>query len=53
MLLLQFSYTPLHYASQYGHVEVVKVLIDNQAGISATDNVSDYVVAVFIILLIL
>ena len=49
ILLLQGGYTPLHYASQKGHVEVVKLLINNQADISATDNVSDYVVAMFMI----
>ena len=43
MLLLQIGYTPLHYASLYGRVEVVKLLIDNQADISVTANVSDYV----------
>ena len=49
MLLLQNGWTALHYASAEGHVEVVKFLIDNQGGISATDIVSDYVVAMFII----
>ena len=41
MLLLQVGSTPLHYACEKGHREVVKVLINNQADISATDNVSD------------
>ena len=49
MLLLQAGSTPLHVASRYGYVEVVKFLIDNQADISATNDVSDYVVAMFII----
>ena len=49
MLLLQLGRTALHLASQRGHVEVVKFLIDNKAGISATTSVSDYVVAMFII----
>ena len=49
MLLLQGGWTALHLASQRGHVEVVKFLISNKADISATSNVSDYVVAMFII----
>ena len=49
MLLLQAGSTPLHNACGGGHVEVVKFLINNEADVSATDNVSDYVVAMFII----
>ena len=44
MLLLQFGRTALHYACMNGHLEVVKHLINNNADISATDNVSDYAV---------
>ena len=50
MLLLQDGYTPLHYACWRGHLEIVEFLINNEADISATDNVSDYVVAMFIII---
>ena len=49
MLLLQDGWSALHYACRYGHTEVVKHLINNNADISATKNVSDYAVAVFII----
>ena len=49
MLLLQFGYTALHWACRGGHVEVVKLLMSNNADISATNNVSDYVVLLFII----
>ena len=49
MLLLQDGRTALHWACSDGHTEVVKHLINNNADISATDNVSDYAVAVFII----
>ena len=44
MLLLQLGWTALHYACMYGHTEVVKHLINNNADISATDKVSDYAV---------
>ena len=44
MLLLQRGSTPLHFASMNGNVELVKLLIHNQADISATNIVSDYVV---------
>ena len=44
MLLLQVRLTALHCACSSGHVEVVKFLISNNADISATDQVSDYVV---------
>ena len=49
MLLLQLGWTALHHTCRNGHTEVVKHLINNNADISATDNVSDYAVAVFII----
>ena len=45
MLLLQKGWTALHYACRDGHTEVVKHLINNNADISATTNVSDYPVA--------
>ena len=41
MLLLQDSWTALHFACRNGHVEVVKLLMSNNADISATDEVSD------------
>ena len=41
MLLLQGGLTALHYACSKGHVEVVKLLISNNADIAATDNVSE------------
>ena len=44
MLLLQFGMTALHNASMNGHTEVVNHLINNNADISAIDNVSDYAV---------
>ena len=49
MLLLQGGCTALHCACMNGQVEIANFLINNNADISATDNVSDYVVAVFII----
>ena len=42
MLLLQDGMTALHRACCNGHAEIVKYLINNNADISATDNVSDY-----------
>ena len=45
MLLLQNGMTALHFACSNGHTEVVKHLINNNADISATANVSDYPVA--------
>ena len=45
MLLLQRGWTALHRACSNGHTEVAKHLINNNADISATDNVSDYAVA--------
>ena len=47
LLLLQGGYTALHCACRYGHVEIVKFLISNNADISAADSVSDYVVCLF------
>ena len=44
MLLLQDGYTALHFTCSNGDIEVVKHLISNKADISATTNVSDYVV---------
>ena len=43
MLLLQFGRTALHWACNNGHVEVVKLLISNNADVAATDNVSERV----------
>ena len=48
MLLLQDGSTALHYACSDGHTEVVKHLINNNADISATDDVSDYAVCLCI-----
>ena len=45
MLLLQSGWTALHFACNNVHTEVVKHLINNNADISATTNVSDYPVA--------
>ena len=44
MLLLQGGMTALHWACWNGHLEVVKLLLNNNADISATDEVSDYAV---------
>ena len=41
MLLLQDGRTALHIACSKGHVDVVKLLISNNADIAATDNVSE------------
>ena len=41
MSLLQYGWTALHLACNNGHVEVVKLLMSNNADISATDDVSD------------
>ena len=41
MLLLQYGSTALHWACNNGHVEVVKLLMSNNADISATTDVSD------------
>ena len=41
MLLLQGGSTALHWACRNGHVEVVKLLMSNNADISATTKVSD------------
>ena len=49
MLLLQDGWNALHYACNNGHTEVVKHLINNNADISVTDNVSDYAVCLFYI----
>ena len=42
ILLLQNGYTAVHLACMFGHTKVVKHLINNQADISATNNVSNY-----------
>ena len=44
MLLLQYGRTALHHGCINGYTEVVKHLINNNADISATDDVSDYAV---------
>ena len=44
MLLLQFGGTALHHACLVGHLEVVKHLLNNNADVLATDDVSDYAV---------
>ena len=44
MLLLQHGMTALQCACSNGHTEVVKHLINNNADVSATTNVSDYAV---------
>ena len=49
MLLLQYGSTPLHSACSGGQLKVAKCLLNNKADISATTNVSDYVIAMFII----
>ena len=41
MLLLQAGSTALHHACLSGHVEVVKLLISNNADVTATDHVSE------------
>ena len=41
MLLLQNGWTALHKACSEGYVEVVKLLMSNNADISATTDVSD------------
>ena len=41
MLLLQNGLTALHDACRYGQVEVVKLLISNNADVAATTNVSE------------
>ena len=47
MLLLQDSMTALHQACSNGHIEVIKYLINNQADISAIDNVSDSMLTIY------
>ena len=41
MLLIQIGRTALHRACINGHVEVVKLLISNNADVATTDNVSE------------
>ena len=41
MLLLQAGWTALHLACRNGHVEVVKLLISNNADVGATSDVSE------------
>ena len=50
VLLLQDGMTVLHLACRDGHTEVVKHLINNNADISATDNVSDHAVYVYYVI---
>ena len=49
MLLLQNGWTVLHWACSRGYTEVMKHLINNNADISVTDNVSDYAVCLLYI----
>ena len=44
VLLLQDGMTALHWSCRKGHTKVVKYLINNNADISLTTNVSDYAV---------
>ena len=39
-LLSQFTQTPAHYAAQYGHLNVLKVLHQHGADLSLRDHVS-------------
>ena len=48
MLLLQYGMTALLRACSGGHTEVMKHLINSNADISATDDVSDYAVCLCI-----
>ena len=41
MLLLQDGWTALHLACYNEHTEVVKILLMNNADVTATNNVSD------------
>ena len=43
MLLLQIGWTALHRVCNNGHVEVVKLLISNNADVEATSDVSERV----------
>ena len=52
IMLLQDGWTVLHYACRYEHTEVVKLLISNDADISAVDNVCMYICSYIHILII-
>ena len=39
-LSFQFNLTPLHYASEYGDIEVVHVLLSHGATVDMKDEVS-------------
>ena len=44
VFLLQTGWTPLHCACSNGHTEIVNFLVNNQANVSATTNVSNKIV---------
>ena len=41
VFLLQYGWTPLHWACSNGHTEIVNFLVSNHADISATTDVSN------------
>jgi ankyrin repeat protein len=41
LLVGQIGWTPLHEASYYGHIEVVRLLLDRGADIQAQTEVSE------------
>ena len=41
LFLCQDGWTPLHWASSEGRIEVVRLLLDRGAGIQAQDKVSE------------
>jgi len=36
------NFTPLHLASQYGHLSVVEYLVNQKADINAKDNIDKF-----------
>ena len=42
MTTLYLGWTPLHYSAQYGHVAVVKYLVDHDAHVNIKDEWGEY-----------